>query len=100
MTRSELVARIARQNPALTEKEVDIIIDAFFSTLHESLAEGNRVELRGFGIFSVRHRDARMARNPKTGEQVQVGAHYALHFKMGKSLKERLNRADKAHFPL
>ena len=91
MTRSELVAAIAQQNPHLYHRDIERIVTTIFDEITEALASGDRVELRGFGAFSVRKRDARIGRNPRTGESVSVDAKAVPFFKTGKSLRERLN---------
>ena len=92
MTKSELVQKMARQFPQMTLKEVEKAVDLVFDEITTSLATGNRVELRGFGAFSVRYRDQRVGRNPRTGESVQVEGKYVPFFKAGKGLRERLNK--------
>ena len=91
MTRSELIARIAQQNPHLYHRDVERIVTTIFDEITDALCEGDRVELRGFGAFSVKHRDARVGRNPRTGESVSVDAKAVPFFKTGKLLRERLN---------
>jgi integration host factor subunit beta len=91
MTKSELIQRIAEQNPHLYLRDVERIVATIFDEISSALASGNRVELRGFGAFSVRHRDARTGRNPRTGEAVNVDAKHVPFFKCGKELRERLN---------
>jgi integration host factor subunit beta len=91
MTKSELIARIAEQNPHLYQRDVERIVSTIFEEIADALARGDRVELRGFGAFSVKHRDARIGRNPRTGETVKVDAKAAPHFKTGKQLRELLN---------
>lgn len=91
MTKSELIQRIAERNPHLYLRDVERIVGTIFDEISEALADGNRVELRGFGAFSVRHRDARTGRNPRTGEMVEVEAKQMPFFKCGKELRERLN---------
>lgn len=91
MTRSELVQRLADMNPHLYLRDVEKIVETVFSEISGALACGDRVELRGFGAFSVKHRDARIGRNPRTGETVQVEAKRLPFFKTGKALRERLN---------
>ncbi|MCJ2120054.1 integration host factor subunit beta [Methylobacterium sp. J-001] len=93
MIRSELVARITAQNPHLYEHEIDALVKAIFNRISQALADGDRVELRGFGAFEVRHREARAARNPRTGQAVQVEARTAIHFKPGKAMRAQLNHA-------
>lgn len=91
MTRSELIARIAQQNPHLYHRDVERIVTTIFEEITAALEGGDRVELRGFGAFSVKHRDARIGRNPRTGESVSVDAKSVPFFKTGKLLRERLN---------
>ena len=91
MIKSELVQIIANRNPHLFLRDVENIVNAIFDEITEALAEGNRVELRGFGAFSVKNRPARVGRNPRTGEQVDVGEKYVPQFKAGKEIRERLN---------
>ncbi len=91
MIRSELVQLLARDNPDLSPKEVEKIVTAFFDTISQRLADGGRVELRGFGAFSTRARDARQGRNPRTGDSVDVSAKRVPYFKPGKDMRARLN---------
>ena len=91
MTRSELVTRVAEESPHLTQADAERVVRMIFDTITEKLAEGGRVELRGFGAFSVRQRDPRLGRNPRTGESVDVEAKAAPFFKAGKELRDRLN---------
>jgi integration host factor subunit beta len=91
MTKSELIQRIAEQNPHLYHRDVERIVTTIFEEIAEALARGNRVELRGFGAFSVKHRDARVGRNPRTGDAVHVEEKHIPFFKTGKLLRERLN---------
>ncbi|MEI4232171.1 integration host factor subunit beta [Roseovarius sp. D22-M7] len=91
MIRSELIQKIAEENPHLVQQDVAKIVNTIFSEITEALANGNRVELRGFGAFSVKKRDARIGRNPRTGESVQVDQKYVPFFKTGKLLRDRLN---------
>jgi len=91
MIRSELVEKVARENPELSLKEVERVVSAIFDAIGERLAEGGRVELRGFGAFSTRARDARVGRNPRTGAAVEVDAKRVPYFKPGKEMRERLN---------
>jgi integration host factor subunit beta len=92
MTKSELVQRLAESNPHLYLRDVEKIVDTVFEKISSALAEGDRVELRGFGAFSVKERGARSGRNPRTGETVQVESKRLPFFKTGKALRERLNR--------
>ena len=91
MTKSELIQRLAEQNPHLYMRDVEKIVDTIFNEISEALSHGDRIELRGFGAFSVKHRDARMGRNPRTGESVYVEAKSLPFFKTGKALRDRLN---------
>ena len=93
MTKSELIARLAEQNPTLYHRDIEKLVNTVFDTITAALVEGNRVELRGFGAFSIRERKARLGRNPRTGEAVNVDAKRMPFFKMGKGMKERLNRS-------
>lgn len=94
MTKSELIARIAELNPHLYQSDAEKIVSTVFDEISAALANGNRVELRGFGVFSVRNRNARAGRNPRTGEQVSVEAKNVPFFKAGKKLKDLLNADD------
>ena len=91
MTKSELIQRIAEMNPHLYHRDVERIVTTIFDEVGEALARGDRVELRGFGAFSVKHRGARIGRNPRTGSAVSVSEKYIPFFKTGKQLRERLN---------
>jgi len=91
MTKSELIAGIAAANPHLYHRDVERIVTTIFDEITTALSRGDRVELRGFGAFSVKERDSRMGRNPRTGEAVTVSAKYVPFFKTGKELRERLN---------
>lgn len=91
MTRSELIYRLAQKNPHLYQKDMEVVVETFFDEIADALANGDRVELRGFGAFSVKRREPRKGRNPRTGEAVDVPVKYVLHFKIGKALHERLN---------
>ncbi len=92
VTRSELIEKIAAKNPHLMVKDIDRIIDVVLNKIINSLAKGERVEFRGFGAFSVRKRSPRVAKNPRTGEQVNVEERNIPHFKTGKQLHELLNK--------
>ena len=91
MIRSELLQSIAKDNPELRAEEVEQVVDIFFDEIAERLAKGGRVELRGFGAFSTRQRDARKGRNPRTGEAVSVPGKRVPYFKPGKEMRARLN---------
>lgn len=92
MIRSELVAAVTELNPHLSQKDVERVVATIFDSITDALAQGRRVELRGFGAFSTRDRDSRTGRNPRTGEKVEVEAKRVPYFKAGKDLRERLNR--------
>ena len=94
MTKSELIQKIAELNPHLYHRDVERIVSTIFEEIAGALSRGDRVELRGFGAFSVKHRDARTGRNPRTGEAVEVDEKHIPFFKTGKLLRDRLN-ADK-----
>ena len=91
MIRSELLQALAKENPGLRAEEIERVVDTFFEEIAGSLAEGGRVELRGFGTFSTRQRDARKGRNPRTGESVSVPQKSVPYFKAGKEMRARLN---------
>ena len=93
MIKSELVQSIADSNPHLFQRDVENIVNSVFDEITNALAEGNRVELRGFGAFSVKNRLPRAGRNPKTGESVSVEEKWVPFFKTGKELRDRLNGA-------
>ncbi len=91
MTRSQLIMQLAEQNPHLYHRDIERIVSTIFEEISAALARGDRVELRGFGAFSVKQRAARIGRNPRTGEAVQVASKRLPYFKTGKDLRERLN---------
>ncbi|HWH17905.1 MAG TPA: integration host factor subunit beta [Allosphingosinicella sp.] len=91
MIRSELVQKLAEDHPDLTVREIERVVGAFFDAIIDQLQRNGRVELRGFGAFSTRGRDARKGRNPRTGEAVDVDAKRVPYFKPGKEMRERLN---------
>ncbi len=92
MTKSELIQRLAERNPHLYLRDIEKIVETVFEEITQALVDGDRVELRGFGAFSVKHRDARTGRNPRTGETVQVEAKRLPFYKTGKALREDLNK--------
>jgi integration host factor subunit beta len=96
MTKSELIADMAAANPHLLGRDVETIIATVFDEITAALARGERVELRGFGAFTVKRRDARTGRNPRTGEAVPVDEKAVPFFKAGKELRERVNRGKPA----
>ena len=91
MTKSELIQRLAANNPHLYRRDVERIVSTIFDEIAAALLRGDRVELRGFGAFSVKRREARLGRNPRTGDSVHVGEKHIPFFKTGKQLRERLN---------
>ena len=91
MIKSELVQRLAEANPHLYQRDVENIVNAILEEIADGLSRGQRVELRGFGAFSIKHRAARRGRNPRTGESVDVDEKWVPFFKTGKELRERLN---------
>ena len=91
MTKSELIERIAAVQTQLSVKDVELAVKMILDHLAEALSEGERIEIRGFGSFSLHYREARLGRNPKTGEKVELAGKYVPHFKPGKELKDRVN---------
>lgn len=91
MIKSELIQEIAQKHPHLFHRDVERIVNTIFDEVTSAMSDGNRVELRGFGAFSVKERDARQGRNPRTGEPVKVEAKRVPFFKTGKELRMRLN---------
>ncbi len=91
MTRSQLILKLAELNPHLYQRDVESIVTTIFEEIALAMTRGDRVELRGFGAFSVKRRAARMGRNPRTGEAVHVAAKHLPYFKPGKELRERIN---------
>lgn len=96
MTKSELIAELASANPHLRAADVETVVATIFEEISVALSRGERVELRGFGAFSVKRRDARTGRNPRTGDSVDVEAKAIPFFKAGKDLRERVNRGKPA----
>lgn len=91
MIRSELIQKIADENPHLYQRDVEKIVNTIFDAITDAMTQGNRVELRGFGAFSVKKRDPRQGRNPRTGASVAVEEKHVPFFKTGKLLRDRLN---------
>ncbi|MDD2557811.1 MAG: integration host factor subunit beta [Desulfuromonadaceae bacterium] len=91
MTKSELIEQLAETNAYLSKKESEVVVNTIFDSITTALAEGDRVEIRGFGSFSVRERETRQARNPKSGEIIQIPAKKAPFFKTGKELRQRVD---------
>lgn len=95
MTKSELIARLAERFPQLVAKDADLSVKMMLDAMTEALAKGDRIEIRGFGSFSLNYRPPRIGRNPKSGVKVQVPAKYVPHFKAGKELRERVDQVVK-----
>jgi len=93
MTKSELIQHLAERNPHLYQRDVERIVSTIFDEITAALSRGDRVELRGFGAFSVKRREARLGRNPRTGGAVSVGEKHIPFFKTGKQLRDRLNES-------
>ena len=91
MVKSELIARLAEENPHLYQRDIERFVSTIFEEISRALARGDRVELRGFGAYSVKRRAARQARNPRTGEAVYIAEKHVPFFKTGKELRQRLN---------
>lgn len=94
MTKSELIARLALRFPQLVAKDADLAVKMILDAMSETLAKGDRIEIRGFGSFSLNYRPPRVGRNPKSGVKVEVPAKYVPHFKAGKELRERVDQAE------
>ncbi len=92
MTRSDLIAALAARFPKLMDKDAEVSVKEILDAIGQSLARGDRVEIRGFGSFDLNYRPARTGRNPKTGDKVQVSAKYVPHFKSGKEMRERIGQ--------
>src|ERR1035437_892120 len=93
MTKSDLIARLAERFPQLVAKDADFAVKMILDALSESLVKGDRIEIRGFGSFSLNYRPPRVGRNPKSGDKVSVPEKWVPHFKAGKELRERVARA-------
>ncbi|MGB0466391.1 MAG: integration host factor subunit beta [Pontibacterium sp.] len=91
MTKSELIERLVDRHEQLSVKDVELAVKSMLDQMTEALSEGDRIEIRGFGSFSLHYRAPRIGRNPKTGDSVELGAKYVPHFKPGKELREQVN---------
>ncbi len=91
MTKSDLVEKIAEKNEGINKKDIEIIVNTIFDSMRNSLIKGERIEIRGFGSFTVKTRNAREGRNPKTGAVVHIAEKRVPYFKVGKELRERVN---------
>lgn len=96
MNKSDFIERIIHKLDYLPAKDVELAVKTMMEQLTQSLASGERIEIRGFGSFSLHHRPSRVARNPKTGESVMLDEKYAPHFKPGKELRDRVNAVNKS----
>jgi integration host factor subunit beta len=96
MTKSELIEKIAKKQPHLPYKDVELSVKTLIEQMAQKLSTGNRIEIRGFGSFSLHFRPPRIGRNPKTGEAVALSGKYVPHFKPGKELRERVNNVNSA----
>lgn len=93
MTKSELIERIAAKQPQLSIKDIELAVKAVLEHMSMTLATGERIEIRGFGSFSLHYREPRQGRNPKTGDTVELSGKYVPHFKPGKEMRERVNQS-------
>lgn len=93
MTKSELIERIASRQSQLSMKDVELAVKTVIEQMSQTLAAGERIEIRGFGSFSLHYREPRQGRNPKTGETVELSGKYVPHFKPGKEMRERVNES-------
>jgi integration host factor subunit beta len=97
MTKSELIERIAAKQPQLSIKDIELAVKAILEHMSQTLATGERIEIRGFGSFSLHYREPRQGRNPKTGDTVELAGKYVPHFKPGKEMRERVNLSIQSH---
>jgi len=93
MTKSELIERIAAKQPQLSIKDIELAVKAVLEHMSQTLASGERIEIRGFGSFSLHYREPRQGRNPKTGDTVELAGKHVPHFKPGKEMRERVNQS-------
>lgn len=93
MTKSELIERLIEQHPQLSVKDVELAVKTMLDHMTEALSDGDRIEIRGFGSFSLHYRAPRIGRNPKTGEAVSLEAKYVPHFKPGKEMRDQVNNS-------
>ena len=92
MTKSELIDQLAKEYPHLYHRDIEKVVDVFYNSISEALSDGQRVEIRGFGAFSIKKRSPRIGRNPKNGKKVEVPSKKSIYYKPGKELKERINK--------
>ncbi len=93
MTKSQLIAKLSKRFPHLYQRDVEVLVNTVLGEISNGLVQGDRIELRGFGAFSIRKREPRVARNPKNGAAVTVSERFAIYFRAGKELRERINKA-------
>ena len=93
MTRSELVTALAKRQPHLLRHDVELIVNCILTQMADAIAQGERIEIRGFGSFDLHHRPARIGRNPRTGESLSLPAKVKVHFKPGKEMRDRVDAA-------
>ena len=93
MTKSELIQKLADQTPSIPRKDMELVVNVIFDSMRDALVAGERIEIRGFGSFQVKVREAREGRNPKTGEPVHISAKRTPFFKVGKELKEMVDKS-------
>jgi integration host factor subunit beta len=96
MTKSALIEKVSEKVGSLTRKQTEIVVETVFDSIKESLIKGEKIEIRGFGNFKLKNRRPRQARNPKTGDKVDVPGKKVLHFKAGKALREAMNSSKAA----
>jgi len=92
MTKSQLIAKLSKDFPHLYQRDVETLVNTVLDEISQGMVNGDRVELRGFGAFSIRKRDPRTARNPKNGASVKVSERFSIYFRAGKELRERINK--------
>ena len=98
LTKSKLIARISKENQQLSPRDVELAVKTLIDYMADTLSEGGRIEIRGFGSFSLHYREPRQGRNPRTGDAVSLRGKHVPHFKPGKELRERVNRAVRSGF--
>lgn len=92
MTKSQLIAKLSKSFPHLYQRDIETLVNTILGEISQGMVDGDRVELRGFGAFSIRKRDPRTARNPKNGASVKVSERFSIYFRAGKELRERINK--------
>lgn len=94
MTKSDLVSKLAKRHPYMSARDSEVVVNSIFNAMLETITSGGKVELRGFGVFGTKLRKARQAKNPKTGETIQIGERYSVFFRMGKRIQSFLNEEE------